>query len=43
VDLSNRIGNLGIADVYMLRMSSKALRALVSDRFLCRTIGWREM
>jgi len=35
VELSKCVGNLGIADVYMPHMSSKALRALVFDRFLC--------
>jgi len=35
----NCVGDLGIADVYMPHMSSKALRSLVFDRFLCsRTI-----
>jgi len=38
VELSNCIGNLGIADVYMPHMSSKALRCLVFDRFLCITV-----
>ena len=31
VELSNCIGNPGIADVYMPHMSSEALRALVFD------------